>query len=224
VRSSQLTPACRHFNKRPVAQRIAGLGCAFACLGAQRGCWAGVGAFPRRRNFSPADLEWTVQTRLARQLRPGCLAAFTVAPHERAHGTAHRGALPGSDAVVLVAEVRDAHTTPAAAGVTVRAASAALRDKFGLAATVVLVKPKSLPKTTSGKIQRSHTKQQFLHHALVLLHDAPASAPRLYCADVAALAALATPERRAAVQRQVTQHPHEKGKPFGRHCLCCALH
>jgi acyl-CoA synthetase (AMP-forming)/AMP-acid ligase II len=77
------------------------------------------------RKLSPTDLEWTVQSALP-QLRPGCLAAFAVTPHERqrrhdgdsdsggSEPERHEGgdgSLPGTDAVVLVAEVRDAMHT-----------------------------------------------------------------------------------------------------------------
>ena len=177
------------------------------------------------RNLSPTDLEWTVQSALP-QLRPGCLAAFAVAPHERRtpqhHGARHDddnnrgggdGSLPGSDAVVLVAEVRDAHTTRAATAATVRAAASALRDRFGVSANVVLVRAKSLPKTTSGKIRRAAIKHQYLHSQLAILqcrHLQTNSVVDSWAAevDVAALAALPPAQRRAVIRRQLLRCVH----------------
>jgi hypothetical protein len=108
-------------------------------------------------------------------------------------------------------QVRDARTTSVAADAMVRAAASALRDKFSVVASVVLVQPKSLPKTTSGKIRRAAIKHQYLHSQLAILqcHLKTDSVSDSWAAeasrsvDVATLAALPPAARRLAIQRQL---------------------
>ena len=112
------------------------------------------------RNHYPQDLELTAE--LAHPaLRPGCTAAFAV-------DTAAEGEQP-----VLVAEI-----TPDRAGesekITDRIRSA-VGETHGLSVRdVVLVRPGTIPKTSSGKIQRRATRTAYLDGTLSLATTAPA--------------------------------------------------
>lgn len=116
----------------------------------------------RGQNHHPADLEWTVGNAHA-ALRPNCAAAFGVSD---AHG----------EHVVLVTEVyEDKVRDPEAVLGAVRAALA----EHGLAArSIVLMPARALPKTSSGKIQRTLARKLFLDGDLPALHrwDAPEAA------------------------------------------------
>ena len=70
---------------------------------------------------------------------------------------------PGREGIVVVAEARDGDVR------TMRSAVAArVRDAVGLPPEVVLVAPGTLPKTSSGKLQRSLCRWRYLERALVL--------------------------------------------------------
>ncbi|NEC82718.1 fatty acyl-AMP ligase, partial [Streptomyces sp. SID7958] len=104
------------------------------------------------RNHYPQDLELTAETAHP-ALRPGCTAAFAVdagADGERA---------------VLVAE-----TSPETAGEAEKITDVvrgALGDAHGLAVhDVVLVRPGTIPKTSSGKIQRHACRTAYLDGTL----------------------------------------------------------
>ncbi|CAL9616919.1 fatty acyl-AMP ligase [Streptomyces sp. enrichment culture] len=112
------------------------------------------------RNHYPQDLELTAETAHP-ALRPGCTAAFAVdagADGERA---------------ALVAE-----TAPEAAGEAEKITDVvrgALADAHGLAVRdVVLVRPGTIPKTSSGKIQRHACRAAFLDGALSRIDAPPA--------------------------------------------------
>ncbi|HET8683213.1 MAG TPA: fatty acyl-AMP ligase, partial [Micromonosporaceae bacterium] len=92
----------------------------------------------RGRNVYPHDLEHAVESQVA-GVRPGCTAAFAVD-------------LDGEERVGFAAEV-------AADGVAVADTIAAIRRVLSEVAevspaTVVLLRPRRIPKTSSGKIQR----------------------------------------------------------------------
>lgn len=97
------------------------------------------------RNYDPQSIEWSVSELPG--LRKGNVVAFS---------------RPGSvsEELVLVAESK----TPAEEQDTLRQTVAThVREQFGLVvAEVVLLEPGSLPKTTSGKLQRNKTRQQYL--------------------------------------------------------------
>lgn len=100
----------------------------------------------RGQNHHPQDIEWTMST-VHPALRPNCAAAFSVPTDQ-------------GEQLVLVTEiyrhkVDDAEQVFAA----IRQAIA----EHGLAArSLVLMSPRTLPKTSSGKIQRTKARQQFL--------------------------------------------------------------
>ncbi len=110
-------------------------------------------------NYYPQDIEQTVeQSNLS--LRPGCCAAFSVD-------------IDGEERLVIVAEVerrslpkRDQPPDAAAPRFTaevVQAIRRAVAESHELRVyTVLLLKPGTIPKTSSGKIQRHACRANFL--------------------------------------------------------------
>ena len=107
----------------------------------------------RGRNHYPQDLEHTVEE-ASDLVRAGSVAAFAVDVADR-------------ERVVVVAEIergkRDPHEI-AAAFEAIRSKLA--RDHEVAAEGIVLVRPNSVPKTSSGKIQRHACRRQFLEGSL----------------------------------------------------------
>jgi fatty-acyl-CoA synthase len=102
------------------------------------------------RNVYPEDVERAVAE--VDGVRAGNVIAFGV---ERR---------PGHEGIVVVAETRDADV------ITVREAVASrVRDAVGLPTEVVLVAPGTLPKTSSGKLQRALCRNRYLERALELV-------------------------------------------------------
>ncbi|HWP20996.1 MAG TPA: amino acid adenylation domain-containing protein [Burkholderiaceae bacterium] len=110
----------------------------------------------RGRNHYPQDLEWTAQ-RTHSLLRQGYGAAFSIDTE-------------AGESVVLVQELErraDPEDLPAVA----RAIRAAVAEEHELAVhAVVFVRSGSVPRTSSGKIQRSLCKRRYLEGALDALH------------------------------------------------------
>ncbi|MEV0641792.1 fatty acyl-AMP ligase [Streptomyces sp. NPDC050619] len=108
------------------------------------------------RNHYPQDLELSAEMSHP-ALRPGCTAAFSV------EGGADGGA--DGEQVVLVAEA-----APEAAGETEKITDlirSTIGEAHGLAVRdVVLVRPGTIPKTSSGKIQRHASRAAYLGGAL----------------------------------------------------------
>src|SRR5579875_575564 len=92
-------------------------------------------------NCYPSDIEAIVE-RSAGPVRSGCVAAFSVEHDEQ-------------EALVVVAEVRDEHALPDA-----KALARAIRRHGHIdPRTIAFVPPRSIPKTTSGKIRRAETRR-----------------------------------------------------------------
>src|SRR6185369_12485028 len=143
------------------------------------------------RNHYPQDIEATVE-QCHPALRPGCGAAFAVE-------------VAGEERLVVAHEVdrQQRHQLDAAAAtITIRQAIATVHDLHPYA--VVLLKPGSIPKTSSGKIQRHACRAAFLAGTLeaistqVLADPPPEAGPRLRRADLLALPAQARPAALAA--------------------------
>ncbi|WP_131810751.1 fatty acyl-AMP ligase, partial [Mycobacterium intracellulare] len=99
-------------------------------------------------NCYPSDVEAVVE-RSAGQVRSGCVAALSVERDEQ-------------EALVVVAEVRDEHNLPDA-----KALARAIRRHCHIDPhTIVFAPPRSIPKTTSGKIRRARTRQLWLDGTL----------------------------------------------------------
>ncbi|MEE3918905.1 hypothetical protein V2I01_12205 [Micromonospora sp. BRA006-A] len=108
------------------------------------------------RNLYPHDIEVTV--RAVDEPVRGVGAAFTVeVPHEE---------------LVVVQECRARSLDPAARAAVVTAVRHVLSREFGTGAvSVVLVRPGTVPRTTSGKIQRGLARMLFLTGALGAEHE-----------------------------------------------------
>ncbi|OIN80231.1 thioester reductase domain-containing protein [Mycobacterium malmoense] len=106
-------------------------------------------------NCYPSDVEAVVE-RSAAQVRDGCVAAFSVERED-------------SEALVVVAEVRDEGARPNVLPDAKALARAIRRHCHVDPHTIVFVPPRSIPKTTSGKIRRAHTRQLWLDAKLPVL-------------------------------------------------------
>jgi len=94
----------------------------------------------RGKNYYPQDLERSLEHLAQGVLRPGCTAAFQ------------------SDevSVTIVAELKDSE-----AQIDVASLASSLGALYALEAPrIILVKPRTVPKTTSGKISRNATKRK----------------------------------------------------------------
>lgn len=99
----------------------------------------------RGQNHYPQDIEWTIGTRHP-SLRPNCAAAFSVEAR-------------GGERLVLVTEVYpDRLDSPEA---VFRALRQGIVDHGLQAYSLLLIPPRHLPKTSSGKIARRKSKQLF---------------------------------------------------------------
>ena len=102
-------------------------------------------------NCYPSDIE-TVVEKSAAQVRNGCVAAFSVEREEQ-------------EALIVVAKVRDEHALPDG-----KALARAIRRHCHIDPhTIVFAPPRSIPKTTSGKIRRAETRQLWLDDKLPAL-------------------------------------------------------
>ncbi len=125
----------------------------------------------RGRNHYPQDIEHAVEE-ASGLIRAGSVAAFAVDVDER-------------ERVVVVAEVERGKRDAAEVAEAFEAIRKRLATEHELAVeAIVLVRPNSIPKTSSGKIQRHACKKQFLENALEVVEQhigwlapAPAAAP-----------------------------------------------
>lgn len=99
------------------------------------------------RNVFPEDIERAAAA--VEGVRAGNVIAFG-APGRK-----------GRESIVVVAETRADDAEPVRDAVSTR-----VIDAVGVSAEVVLVRPGSLPKTSSGKLQRSLCKTRYLHDIL----------------------------------------------------------
>jgi acyl-CoA synthetase (AMP-forming)/AMP-acid ligase II len=108
------------------------------------------------QNHYPQDIEWTVEAALP-AVRPGCGAAFSVD-------------VDGEERLVVVAEV-DTKQQQGGAALDLEAATATVRKAINETYQLrlhelVFLKPGSVPKTSSGKIQRQAAKRMYLERGL----------------------------------------------------------
>lgn len=117
-------------------------------------------------NHYPQDIEHTAQA-TASCLRPGFGAAFAVADAK------------GAERVVIVQEVERSHRLRIDADEVAAGIREAVAEEHGLfVQDVVLVRPGSIPMTTSGKIRRRQTRTLWLNGELATLTDAPPPSSR----------------------------------------------
>lgn len=107
----------------------------------------------RGQNFFPQDIEALVE-RASVLVRHGCVAAFELDNDRQAP-------------IGVVAEVKNRKAIPDA-----RAIATAIRNNLGIdAGLIVFVPPKSVPRTSSGKIIRYMAKQMYLAGQLSVLNQ-----------------------------------------------------
>ncbi|KAL2328831.1 hypothetical protein Fmac_022258 [Flemingia macrophylla] len=122
------------------------------------------------RNIYSADVEKTVETS-SEFLRPGCCAVIGV-PEEIL--SAKVISIPdGSDQVglVVIAEVRDGK--PVIKDVIEKIKTCVVEEHGVSVASVKLIKPRTISKTTSGKIKRFECVKQFTDETLNLVSQSP---------------------------------------------------
>lgn len=110
----------------------------------------------RGRNMHPEDLEEAVRY-CHPDLRPGGVVAFAVSG-------------PATEALVVVAEVKDPKTVDAKSALS--AIEKRIREVWRQSATVALARPGTLKKTTSGKLQRSACQKAWQNGQLSLIEVA----------------------------------------------------
>ena len=107
----------------------------------------------RGRNYYPQDIEHAVEE-ASTLVRAGSIAAFAVD-------------VDGRERVAVVAEVERGRREPAEIAAAFEAIRKRLATEHELAVeAIVLVRPNSVPKTSSGKIQRHACKRQFIDGTL----------------------------------------------------------
>ncbi len=106
----------------------------------------------RGRNFFPQDIELEIQrSHDALEVQGGAALALDSAP--------------GGAGLVIVQEVKRRYRVADPQDM-LRAIRRTLALQFDLqAADIVLVKPRAIPRTTSGKVRRGHALEQYLVHA-----------------------------------------------------------
>jgi len=107
------------------------------------------------RNIWPHDLEYLAETLPG--VRFGNVSAFSFADEA------------GSDQVVMVVESRESN--PAKVRSLINELSGLISKNFGMACHIDLVPPRTLPRTSSGKLSRSKAKQDFLARLEVVDND-----------------------------------------------------
>ncbi|WP_447980424.1 amino acid adenylation domain-containing protein [Candidatus Nitrospira bockiana] len=123
----------------------------------------------RGRNHYPQDLEATVERSHA-ALRPGCGAAFSVEADDQ-------------ERLVVVQEVEPrVQVALDEAAAAIRQAVAEQHDVQ--VDTIVLIQPGSLPKTSSGKVQRHLVRARFLEGTLEVIGQSVAEQPSAQAAFV----------------------------------------
>lgn len=106
----------------------------------------------RGRNIFPQDVELTVDA-TSEEIRPGCCAVF---------------ALENTEDVLVVAEVRDPKVKDAT-GLAEQIRANIISEHSLRPYDIVLIKPRSIPKTTSGKIKRRGTRDSYVRNELSIL-------------------------------------------------------
>lgn len=110
----------------------------------------------RGANHYPQDIELTVEQSHP-ALRPGCGAAFSIDIHDR-------------EQLMVAQEVRPAFIPGLKTDEILHAIRTAIVEEHQLQAhTILLLQPGSIPKTSSGKIQRHACREQFLRGELKII-------------------------------------------------------
>jgi hypothetical protein len=119
----------------------------------------------RGSNHYPQDIERTAEQHNP-LLRPGCSAAFSInyKVNEKENGETH-------EAVVFIAELRE-ETTPTQQQQVIDTCLRVVSSDHGIALhAVVLLKSRTIPKTTSGKVARSWCRKAYLEQRLEVVKN-----------------------------------------------------
>jgi amino acid adenylation domain-containing protein len=163
----------------------------------------------RGRNYYPQDIELTVE-RCHPELRPGCGAAFSIDAE-------------GEELLVVVQEVQRRRT--ASLNRLIGDIRQAIAEEHELQThAVVLVQVGGVPKTSSGKVQRSSCREQFLEGSLNVVAEWRALAPS---SETASAGPTLFPGNREDVESwlrswlaarlNIRTDELEEGKPFTRY-------
>lgn len=106
----------------------------------------------RGRNVCPQDVEASVE-HAHENVRPGCTAAFSIEKGDE-------------EALVVVAEVKNGSSQETLEEICREIIKTVLSEHQLKCEAIVLLRQKTIPKTTSGKIQRSASKAHFLDGTL----------------------------------------------------------
>ncbi|RMF24567.1 MAG: acyltransferase domain-containing protein, partial [Cyanobacteria bacterium J083] len=107
----------------------------------------------RGKNHYPQDIELTLDS-AHEAIRPGCSAAFSVE-------------IEGEEKLVVVQEIKRSYWRSVEAETVIKAIRQVIARKHELQVyAVLLLKPASIPKTSSGKIQRHACREGFLTDSL----------------------------------------------------------
>ncbi|GMF39150.1 unnamed protein product [Phytophthora lilii] len=106
----------------------------------------------RGRNVCPQDVEASVE-HAHENVRPGCTAAFSIEKGDE-------------EALVVVAEVKNGSSQQTLEEICREIIKTVLSEHQLKCEAIVLLRQKTIPKTTSGKIQRSASKAHFLDGTL----------------------------------------------------------
>ena len=114
----------------------------------------------RGQNYYPQDVERTVQQSYP-GLRPACGAAFSVEVNNQ-------------EQVVVVQEVERGHLKVFDPTKAVKTIQEAVVNEYGIQVSrVVFIRPATIPKTSSGKIQRHECRKKYLDGTLDVLDSRP---------------------------------------------------
>ncbi len=114
----------------------------------------------RGLNYYPQDIEGTVE-RSHEALRPGCGVAFAVE-------------VGGDERLVVVQEIERLHLRKLDAVAVVKSICQSVSREHGIGVyAVALIKTASLPKTTSGKVQRRLCREHFIQGNLQVVAKCP---------------------------------------------------
>ena len=113
------------------------------------------------RNHYPQDLEATAESIVSELVRPGCSAAFSISSKSA----------DDYEQVMLAMELKEPvpkgdSLTSICESIANKVRSEIFKEHALALASIVLVKPRTIPKTTSGKIQRSKTRIAFINKSL----------------------------------------------------------
>lgn len=115
------------------------------------------------RNHYPQDLEATAEYVASEHVRPGCSAAFSIGSTSGDKGDYEQ--------VVLAMELKEPipkgdKLTSICESISNKVRSEIFKEHALALQSIVLVKPRTIPKTTSGKIQRSKACASFINKTL----------------------------------------------------------